>query len=383
MKVVISGYYGCGNAGDEAVLAGMLRALGSEPPLRPVVLSGAPEETRALHGVEAIPRYDLRAVRSALKGADLFLSGGGGLLQDRTSRRSPLYYLALIRLARALGVPVYMYAQGVGPLETPLIRRIARRTLRGVAGAGVRDPRSREELIDLGLPPDAVRVTADAAFALEPPRREDGAAVYERLGRETPFLFRRRPLLGIVWRSPHLGPSGPARSEGRLLEHVAHAAAGIARELAAGILVIGLDRCADPAGAGALAAEIRKAAPGVEAAAAPSGLSYREWLDVIAGLDAVVSVRYHGLLFASLASVPAFAIAYDPKVRSLAGLLGVEALPLDVSEDALAQTWRRVWKDRQAIRRSMEAAVAKLSVSAREEGRRALAFARGGVGSHA
>src|SRR5680860_1430771 len=70
MRYLISGYYGEGNAGDEAILAGILRALQSrDPEAEFTVLSFSPEDTERRHRVEAIPtglrdpRPLLRALR--------------------------------------------------------------------------------------------------------------------------------------------------------------------------------------------------------------------------------------------------------------------------------------------------------------------------------
>ncbi|HLS90479.1 MAG TPA: polysaccharide pyruvyl transferase CsaB, partial [Limnochordia bacterium] len=65
MRVVVSGYYGFGNTGDEAVLRGLITALRRAGSVEITVLSGNPRETRALHGVEAVDRYSLAAIWKA------------------------------------------------------------------------------------------------------------------------------------------------------------------------------------------------------------------------------------------------------------------------------------------------------------------------------
>ena len=68
MKIVVSGYYGHGNTGDEAILAGMLAAMRSaEPGVKVAVLSGDPEATRGMHGVDAVPYRSPIAVWRALR----------------------------------------------------------------------------------------------------------------------------------------------------------------------------------------------------------------------------------------------------------------------------------------------------------------------------
>ncbi|NJK72248.1 MAG: hypothetical protein HC926_02450 [Synechococcaceae cyanobacterium SM2_3_60] len=99
-QVVIVGYYGYGNAGDEALLGCLLAAL--PPELTPLVLSGDPGATAQTHGVKAISRWDWRAIWVALAQSVGFIWGGGSLMQDRTSWRSPLYYGALHAVGTAL-----------------------------------------------------------------------------------------------------------------------------------------------------------------------------------------------------------------------------------------------------------------------------------------
>ena len=54
-RIVVSGYYGAKNAGDEAMLAAMLEVLGDlDPELHITVISADPADTRRRHGVAPI-----------------------------------------------------------------------------------------------------------------------------------------------------------------------------------------------------------------------------------------------------------------------------------------------------------------------------------------
>ena len=169
--ILLSGYYGYNNIGDEAVLGGILAGLREElPEFTPVVLSGDPESTRRMHDVAAIPRMKLGAITAALQEAALFISGGGSLLQDVTSKRSPLYYLGVLWLAHRAGVPAMVLAQGLGPLNHPLNRLLARRILDGTRAITVRDAVSAEFLAGLGVSKPPIEVTADPSFLLQADR---------------------------------------------------------------------------------------------------------------------------------------------------------------------------------------------------------------------
>src|SRR5690606_10000284 len=166
LRILLSGYYGLGNLGDEAILAGLAGAL-RERGHAPLVLSGDPAATEAEHGLLA--RHRTRGLLGALASADVVVSGGGGLLQDKTSARSLSYYLWIVRLARWFGRPVAVYGQSFGPLS-PAGRARVQRELRGVP-LFLRDQQSLRLAADLGL--DASLV-GDAALLLERPRPQGG-----------------------------------------------------------------------------------------------------------------------------------------------------------------------------------------------------------------
>ena len=95
MRIVISGYYGYGNCGDEAVLNCILTSLKEEAArcgftIEPIVLSIDPPATEALHGVRAVHRFDPIEIVRCLRESDALVSGGGTLKQDleplRTAR---------------------------------------------------------------------------------------------------------------------------------------------------------------------------------------------------------------------------------------------------------------------------------------------------------
>ncbi|MEK3880411.1 polysaccharide pyruvyl transferase CsaB [Paenibacillus sp. FSL M7-0420] len=174
-KIVISGFYGFRNSGDEAVLQSILNALRKQSQaagitLAPVVLSIDPEWTAATYGVESVHRMKLGEVRRAISESAGLISGGGSLLQDVTSSKTIPYYLGIIKLAQWMGKPVFIYSQGIGPVNRKLFHPLIKSIFRKCAYISVRDEQSRLLLQSMGLSIDEVEVVPDPVMGLELPK---------------------------------------------------------------------------------------------------------------------------------------------------------------------------------------------------------------------
>ncbi|MCL2373028.1 MAG: polysaccharide pyruvyl transferase CsaB [Defluviitaleaceae bacterium] len=168
-NIVISGYYGNNNSGDDNLLDSIIQNLRAlRPGLKITVLSLKPKETRAEFGVDAVYRFNLPAVFFALRKADLLVSGGGNLIQDETSTRSLIYYLWVINTAHFLGVKNMIYANGIGPVNRRSNYGRVRRSLNKVDLITLRESGSLEVLKEIGVTRPKTVVTADAVFALPP-----------------------------------------------------------------------------------------------------------------------------------------------------------------------------------------------------------------------
>ena len=162
-KIVIGGYYGYGSLGDEAVLAVLIDRLKERySGYELTVLSASPSELRKRYGVRSVHRYDVGAIVRELSGAELYISGGGSLMQDATSLRSLRYYCRLIRLAKSMGAKVYAYSNGIGPLKR---KDIAAQAFGCCDMISVRDKASYEALCEMSVPSE---VSADPFVLAEP-----------------------------------------------------------------------------------------------------------------------------------------------------------------------------------------------------------------------
>ncbi|GAE92445.1 CsaB protein [Gracilibacillus boraciitolerans JCM 21714] len=121
MRIVMSGYFGFDNTGDEAILQAIVDSLRKlQPDVSIVVLSNNPESTAAKYHVEAVNRWDIKAIAKTIRNADGLISGGGSLLQDKTGWKTIPYYTAVMRIAKFYRKPVFVYAQGMGPIDGAL-----------------------------------------------------------------------------------------------------------------------------------------------------------------------------------------------------------------------------------------------------------------------
>lgn len=333
-KVVISGYYGFANSGDEVILHAMLGALREAVPgLEATVLSKDPARTARETGALSVRRDSVPEVLRALKGADLLISGGGSLLQDATSRKSIIYYLGIVALAKLLGRPVFFYAQGFGPVRTALGRLLVRLVANRADIITVRDPDSLEEMRSLGVTRPPGMVTADPVLGLETGLvdRERGKKILAALG------AAEGPVAGFSIR--------PWKSHLSYREAVARAADALVREGWQVLLVPmhdpgDIECCLD------VASRMKEKPLFLE-----RWRDFKDLLAVIANLDLAMGMRLHFLIFAALFGVPLIGLTYDPKVNRFLQSVGLPP-GLDVAnlnEAELDRRVREVLADREEI----------------------------------
>lgn len=167
MRIVLSGYYGFDNVGDEAILLSIITALRKwQPDVAITVLSNNPAATARTYNVQAVNRWKMKEVGAAIKASDGLISGGGSLMQDSTGMKSIPYYSAIIRIAKWHKKPVFVYAQGMGPINHPLNKWIVKRTFNKVAQITVRDEESKE-LLERICVNKAISIVPDPVIGLD------------------------------------------------------------------------------------------------------------------------------------------------------------------------------------------------------------------------
>ena len=337
-RIVISGYYGFGNTGDEAVLSGILTTLkrvGVDAQV--TVLSADPKRTVSEHPrVESVRRYKITHLIRAIRKADLVISGGGSLLQDVTSARSLRYYLFVIRLAQMLKRPTMVYAQGIGPLVGAGARKAVARVLNRSNAISVRDEDSKALLESIGVDRVPVHLSADPSFLVEP----DLEAADKSLGAHG---LTDGELVGVSLR--------PWPKVDGWLSEAAEGVRQACEELDVTPVVIPMQPSEDIAACEALGAGV----------VIRSALDPRTVKGIMARCSLVVGMRLHSLMFAAGEGVPFVSLVYDPKVSSFAEAVGqtgavrIESASAAAVKDAVMRSWEKRVSLRESLLRKTPA----------------------------
>ncbi len=169
VKIVVSGYIGFDNFGDESLLNVLLQNL-KEQSTQITVITANPKKTAFVHGVKTVKTFNILGIILTLLKSDILVSGGGSLLQDKTSLKSIFYYLFIILCAKFFGKKVIIYSQGIGPIDNFLAKIFTKLTLKTCDVLTVRDEKSLFLLRGWGI--NNVDLESDAVFNLEIPKYE-------------------------------------------------------------------------------------------------------------------------------------------------------------------------------------------------------------------
>lgn len=298
-KILISGYYGFDNAGDDSVLYGIINSLQKhDASLQFSVLSNQPEKTEQMFGIAAYNRWNFIEVIGQLKKHDLLLMGGGSLLQDATSPRSVLYYLGTVVVAKMLKKPVVFYAQGVGPVTKKISKFLIRWIVNKVDVITVRDYESGEDLKKLGVIHRPIIVTADPAITIP------ASSINLSVGKN---------ILNALNIDPQKTIAVSVR-EWKKEEHFKDILAEVADHYAAlgwNIIFIPMQYPADILPS----EEIRKRMKyKSNSYVIKKPLHFKEIMSLIGNIRLVLGMRLHSIILAAVMNVPFVGISYDPKI---------------------------------------------------------------------
>lgn len=343
-SIVISGYFGFDNFGDEAILEAMIVGIKqANKNVEITILSQKPDFTANKYNVKAVSRNNPAEIFKAIRDCQLFISGGGSLLQDVTGWKSIPYYTGQIFLARMLGKKTVIYAQGIGPVKNKFNSFLIRRAAIKADLVTVRDKGSRDILIDFGLDSRTVKLTADPVFLRANSDYNNDKPV------EIEDIPTDKKILGVSIRP---------WKDSNYLKKLAPALDRLTVESDSRILLIPFHSEQDKDLSLQLSSLLK-----ADSIVLKGQYNISEMLEIFSKIDFLIGVRYHSLVFATLTATPFLALSYDPKVWNFVSSLGINLL-LDINQldnDVLYRIARSIQGNESQVRTVLQQYSRRLS----------------------
>jgi len=321
-KVVLSGYYGFNNLGDELILHVLIEQL-KQRNLQIVVLSNNPRQTRTQYQVEAIHRTQIVDIIKTMASADLFISGGGGLFQDITGPLSVVYYGGLVQLAKFFEVPICFWGQGIGPLKRKFSQWWTNNVLKACNLITVRDLASA--------------AYAENATGRNPVLAADPVWLLEMQLRYPPVAYstnRRLPPRDQPWTIGISLRDWPALTDERLLQ-----LAIFLKEFTAfadqpvRYLLLPFQPNEDRKILKKLAKMLMQLQSGYSEI-----VPENEVINRVPTCDVLFGMRFHSLVLGILSNVAVYGLVYDNKVRHLIEMFNLQGTAIEHLEEISSPT---------------------------------------------
>ena len=305
--VVISGYYGFRNNGDDTLLMSIVSELrAKKPDIDIVVLSKNPEETQRIYNVRSVSRENVVSIIKEIKDTTLLISGGGTLIQDGTSTKSLLYYLFIIKMAQLFGKKVMLFANGIGPLGSKYNRKLTKKILNKTDIITLRDKLSQDELLDIGITEPNIYLTADPVFSLGDCGEDADSVMAEN------NIPNDKPLLLVSVR-----PWKMLRDD--FCDVLAKACDYAAEKYGLYPVLLPMQLSRDTALSAKIRAKMRFPSTVIR-----KENDVKKLLAIYKSTGLCIGMRLHTLIYSAVSCVPMVGLVYDPKVSGFLDYIGVD-----------------------------------------------------------
>ena len=330
--VLIGGYFGCGNLGDDAILQAFIEYTRAHyPNIRVWALTKKPLKDARRFGVHCFNRKNLFSLLHAFGGVDAFLCGGGSLLQNVTGKLSLYYYLCMLRLSALCGAKPLLYAAGIGPLHGKGATRATLKALSRISYISLRDEESLRFLRTRSIDSAKLHLGADVALLLPPPP-----------------IFRTYALLKRIDVVQNCRYMCVCLKSGRHTAQSIHTLIAALRMFCRQENILPIFLPLDKHDVAINAEAARRLDGRILIADEPSDITA-----ILREAQFLVSMRLHGLILATTVSLPAVGIpsANDPKIPSFARLAAQEyLLPEKISLPLLMEIFQKIYDRGDAMR---------------------------------
>jgi polysaccharide pyruvyl transferase CsaB len=306
-KVLVAGYYGYQNSGDDAILHSIcndILELDIETSI--TVLSNQPQLTMREYPVFSVNRFNLHDVLREIRSCDVLVMGGGSLIQDATSTRSLYYYLFLIWSAKIHNKSVMLYGNGIGPIHHWYNKSVTKYVLNKVDTITLREHLSKEVLNKLGVKKPLIQITADPVFNLEISRNNAYQEIYDSEG-----IPKDKPLVGVMFRS--------WMYEDSYTKKMAKICDAIVDKYDYHIVFVPMKYPSDLVVSLEIMKKMKHDATVIE-----NRYNEEKLICLMGDLELILSMRLHALIYGALNNIPMLGFNYDPKVEYYAEELKIK-----------------------------------------------------------
>lgn len=360
-KFVISGWYGSGNIGDEAILQCVIDTIHDiDPDAETTVVSVDVFHTEKHHRCKAVDRNDFQEMARVIKASDCVIFGGGGLFQDyQTIEPFMMFsrpsvgvtsFAPFPILAKIYQKPLIYYAQGFGPLFSEDAISFIRFMCELADVITVRDRQSYDLLRFIAVDEKKVHLTADPVvnLALLP----DDRLRYLFLGEDIP---PDRKLIAVVvrfWLEKSV--------EEKIISAIAETIK-LFLKANKGYFFVFIPFCyAD--------ININKRILDLVEEKQSAYILKREYSPAVIATflsktDALIGMRFHSCVFAALGRVPFIALSYDNKVEMFAKETGLEEfiVHMDALDSGIAGKLESLLRKRSILIQEMTGRLADIA----------------------
>ncbi|MGI6145591.1 MAG: polysaccharide pyruvyl transferase family protein [Peptococcia bacterium] len=363
INILIMGYYGLGNVGDEAILAGIIASL--EKNIEDVniyVITNSPIETKELHNVHAVPQSfkkgsriffkkqikekEYKGIIKAINNCDVFILGGGSLLQDFKVYYLPIF-LSLVKLAQSKRKKTVIYGIGAGPIETTLGKYLCNKVLNNTDIVTVRNSSSKKALEKCGV--NNVIQTVDPAFALDLP---DDDLIIKVLSKQNinntngiiSTTLHHKLYNDDLYRKTNGANIDIAKRRKIMAEIYDHLIQNYNQD----VMFIPTEKN-DQKGY----LEVRKIMNNKNTIVPDYSSNYKYVLSLLSVSNILIGMRLHSIILATILGVPFIALSYSSKVKSFLELINLDDLYIEIEEiekpyfkEKLTDLFANVWTNR-------------------------------------
>ncbi|RLM50036.1 polysaccharide pyruvyl transferase family protein [Halorubrum sp. Atlit-28R] len=312
---LVIGYFGFGNAGDDAIGLATVRQLAKRSTLRQLIVTTGPEPVFENDDVQTIT-YSVGSIFRSIAKVDRIVMTGGthfhtqGDSYDRVKVFS--FYILAILWAKLWRTEVDLLAHGIGPIDGRFYRTLTTLVVMLVDNVSVRDERSREIVESLPSPSKISPVLGfDVAPLLDRVVRRDDPQSESSSGESSADLT-----IGISLTPAYEKYYDDPEKDDEIVTAVADAIHRVAdghrnvERVVVFVLHTG-EFNDDVSMSRALLSEL----DGVSTELRLYQNDPESFVRSMNKVDRVIGMKYHSLVFAFLQAVPTLAVSYHPKCQ--------------------------------------------------------------------